>query len=59
MRMRNLCVPKSGMLAESVERLKKHHEELKQTWGITCETEVAIPEVNLNAFCEALKKNVI
>ncbi len=51
--------PKSSLLAESVERLKKHHEELKQTWGITCETEVAIPDVNLNAFCEALKKNVV
>jgi CRISPR system Cascade subunit CasC len=51
--------PKSSLLAESVERLKKHHEELKQTWGITCETEVAISDVNLNAFCEALKKNVV
>jgi CRISPR system Cascade subunit CasC len=51
--------PKSGLLAESIERLKKHHEELKQTWGITCDVEVTMPEVNLNAFCEALKKNVI
>jgi CRISPR system Cascade subunit CasC len=51
--------PKSGLLAESIERLKKHHEELKRTWGITCDVEVTIPEVNINAFCEALKKNVI
>jgi CRISPR system Cascade subunit CasC len=50
---------KFGLLAESVERLKTHHEELKQTWGITCEVEVTIPEVNLNTFCEALKKNVL
>jgi hypothetical protein len=35
---------------ESIERLKEHHEELKQTWDITCEAEVAIPDVNLNAF---------
>jgi hypothetical protein len=51
--------PKSSLLAESIERLKKHNEELKETWGIACETEVAIPDANLNAFCEALKKNVV
>lgn len=51
--------PKSSLLAESIERLKKHNEQLKETWGIACETEVAIPDVNLNAFCEALKKNVV
>ena len=50
--------PKSGLLAESVARLKAHHEALKETWGIACETEVMLPDVNLNAFCEALTKNV-
>jgi len=50
--------PKSGLLAESVAKLKTHHEALKNTWGITCETEVVLPEVNLNAFCEALTKHV-
>jgi CRISPR system Cascade subunit CasC len=50
--------PKSGLLSESVARLKAHHESLKNTWGITCETEVSMPDVNLNAFCEALTKNV-
>jgi CRISPR system Cascade subunit CasC len=51
--------PKSGLLAESVSALKQHHESLKKTWDITCDTEVAIPDVNLNAFCKALNKHVI
>ena len=51
--------PKSGLLAESVSALKLHHESLKKTWDITCETEVALPDVNLNAFCEALTKHVV
>ncbi len=52
--------PKSGcgLLEPSVEALKAHHAKLKDTWGITCETEVAIPDVNLNAFCEALTQHV-
>ncbi len=51
--------PKSGLLTESIERLKSHHQALKQTWDITCNTETAIPDTNLNAFCEALTKHVI
>jgi CRISPR system Cascade subunit CasC len=51
--------PKSGLLAESVSALKQHHESLKQTWGIICETELAVPEVTLNAFCEGLTKHVV
>lgn len=50
--------PKSGLLSESVAKLKAHHESLKTTWGIICETEVIMPDVNLNAFCEALTKHV-
>jgi len=50
--------PKSGLLAESTTALKQHHEFLKKTWGITCETELAIPEATLNAFCEGLTQHV-
>jgi CRISPR system Cascade subunit CasC len=50
--------PKSGLLAESIAKLKAHHEVLKKTWDITCEVEVALPDVTLKAFCEALTKNV-
>jgi len=49
---------KAGLLTESITKLKAHHEALKKTWDITCETEVAIPEINLKAFCEALTKHV-
>ncbi len=50
--------PKSGLLDASIETMKAHHAKLKETWGITCDTEVVLPEVNLNAFCEALTKHV-
>lgn len=50
---------KNGLIAESVERLQKHYQALKDIWGITCEVEVGIPDVSLNAFCEALTQHVI
>jgi CRISPR system Cascade subunit CasC len=49
---------KGGLLDASVEALKAEHAKLKETWGLVCDTEVAIPDTNLNAFCEALKKHV-
>lgn len=49
---------KSGLLEPSIEALKAHHAQLKETWGINCETEVILPEVNLNAFCAALTRHV-
>jgi CRISPR system Cascade subunit CasC len=51
--------PKSGLLAESVAALKQHHESLKKTWGINCDTELAIPDVTLNAFCQGLTHHVV
>ncbi len=51
--------PKSGLLAESIVQLKQHHEKLKKTWDITCKTEVAIPDVDINAFSKALTNHVI
>jgi CRISPR system Cascade subunit CasC len=50
---------KSGLLAESVKRLKQHHAALKETWGIACDTEIAIPDVKLDAFCAALTHHVL
>jgi CRISPR system Cascade subunit CasC len=51
--------PKSGLLAESIAALKAHNESLKKTWDIKCDTELALPEVTLNAFCEGLSQHVI
>lgn len=48
-----------GLLAASADALKAHHTELKQTWGISCDTEAVLPDVNLNAFCSALTQHVI
>lgn len=50
--------PKGGLLDGSVEALKAEHAKLKETWGLVCDTEVVIPETNLNAFCEALTSHV-
>ena len=50
--------PKFGLLDASSEVMKNHHAKLKEVWGITCDTEVILPDVNLNAFCEALTKHV-
>lgn len=51
--------PKSGLLKSSIEALKAHHAKLKETWAISCDAEVALPEVNINAFCEALTQHVV
>lgn len=48
----------AGLLEVSIEALTSHHAKLKATWGIACDTEVAIPDLNLNAFCEALTQHV-
>ena len=50
---------KDGLMETSVETLKCHHAKLKETWDITCDTEVILPDVNLKAFCEALTQHVI
>lgn len=51
--------PKSGLLGASIDALKAHHAKLKETWGIICDVEQSMPDVNLNAFCEALTKHVV
>jgi len=50
--------PRNGLIQGSIEALKAHHAQLKETWDITCDLEVAIPDTNLNAFCKALVEHV-
>ena len=50
---------KVGLLDASEREMKAHHAALKETWGFSCDTEVSLPDVNLNAFCEALTKHVL
>lgn len=47
-----------GLVDESIEQLKVHHQALKKTWGITCEEEVELPEHNLNELCASLSRHV-
>lgn len=47
-----------GLVQESIERLKAHHEHLKKTWGINCAEEVELPERSLIEFCQALSGHV-
>ncbi len=49
---------KAGLLAESIDALKSHHEALKKTWDIKCDTEVALPDVTLAEFVAALTRHV-
>ena len=49
---------KDGWVEKSVEALKQHHESMKTTWSIPVVTEVAIPDVSLDAFCAELVKHV-
>lgn len=51
--------PKGGLLDASITALKAHHAQLKETWDMTCDEEVILPDVNLNAFCEALTQHVL
>ena len=50
---------RAGLLGVSVEALQAHHAQLKKTWDITCDTEVALPDVTLNEFCTALTTHVL
>lgn len=51
--------PRSGLLDASIEAMKSHHAKLKETWGFTCDTEVLLPDVNLDAFSKALTQHVV
>ena len=45
---------RNGITVKSIEALKAHHEQLKKTWNIAIQAEVAIPDVDLNTFCSRI-----
>lgn len=49
----------SGLLAESVKRLKAHHDALMKTWDFSCDAQIEMPDVNLSRFSEVLTEHVI
>lgn len=49
---------KNGLADASIAALKEHHEHLKKTWGIQPVAEVAIPDVNLDTFCQEIIAHV-
>lgn len=51
--------PKNGLMGASIFALKKHHEQLKQTWGISPLVEAAIPDKPLGEFCKEMLRHVI
>ena len=50
--------PKNGLMDASIEALKRHHEQLKETWGIVPSLEVSIPDTPLDKFCEEILSHV-
>ncbi len=49
---------RNGFLNASVAMLKEHHEQLKETWGITPVAEVAIPDRSLDEFSKEILRHV-
>lgn len=49
---------RNGLLAASRKALEEHHAALKSTWGLKVDTEIALPDSNLDAFCAALTRHV-
>lgn len=47
-----------SILDASTEKLIMHHNNLKDTWGISTKLEVAMPNKNLNTFCAELVEHV-
>lgn len=50
--------PKNGLMNASINALKEHHEQLKETWGIKPALEIAIPDRSLNNFCAEILSHV-
>jgi CRISPR system Cascade subunit CasC len=47
-----------GLMEASIAALRKHHEDLKKTWGIKPVLEKAIPETDLDTFCREIVAHV-
>ena len=48
----------SGLIEESVNRLKSHNDDLKKIWGIETVFEAILQEKNLNVFCSEMINHV-
>ena len=48
----------NGLMDVSIDALKHHHEQLKQTWGIKPSVEVSIPDKPLDQFCKEILSHV-
>jgi CRISPR system Cascade subunit CasC len=51
-------VSKNGLMDASIAALKEHHEQLKKTWGIKPVLERAIPDTDLDTFCQEVVAHV-
>jgi CRISPR system Cascade subunit CasC len=47
-----------GLMEASISALKKHHDDLKKTWGIKPMLEKTIPETDLDTFCREIVAHV-
>lgn len=50
---------KSGLMDDSIARLKHHHDQLKETWGIKPSVEASIPDKSLDMFCKEIISHVV
>lgn len=48
---------KNGLMEASIAALKKHHGELKETWGIQS-VEITVPDKSLAEFCKEILSHV-
>ena len=53
-----ISAKQNGLATSSAERMKAHHKELNETWGLTPTAEVWLPETNLNGFLQTLLSHV-
>lgn len=51
-------IEKGGLIDNSIQRLKDHHESLKKIWDIKTQCEVAMPDSDLSTFCSEILKHV-
>jgi CRISPR system Cascade subunit CasC len=49
---------RNGLMQASIDALKGHHEQLKNTWGIKPSLEIVIPDEPLDQFCAEILRHV-
>lgn len=50
--------PVNGYAAPSIEELKKEYSKMKDVWGVTSIAEAEMPDLGMNAFIEALTRDL-